>query len=637
MEVEVKQQEGFYLKAIVTDVLENSLDVVYDRGCRKPETVEFSQCRAVTIENAQQKRPSKCGDIVDALVPIDKNNDDFQAYKKMKIREIKPDISIWPPIAIAPFSSSRIFTIVVVVGIVLSIISCRRFRNDEQQQKEAQEVQQQRPLKNAKLQMGNNRRTARLAHANNDSADQLAREDWAHFEMVERQLDELLEHHAMKLDEDGDVLGVDMVADPLNEVCQAPKIGRALLRLDPERDVKAKIFWLVKRCGVPEADIGPYLTRNPYFLLQSFDDLKAQLDYLQFHRFSRQQIAKLVVEYRYWLNSPQERIDARLGWLQRQFYLRADELRLAIVKEPRLIQFGVGPIQGLILALNQTCGFSQQCLQRIVLKDPRVFLSEKPHVLTSFNYLAYVMRITNEQIVFFQLLLKSANQMYLCCANKYPFIPLLNEFGLPDHYSSWYRMTLLHIWMALCRVQQSLEAMAYIYFMHQVLEVFNTDWYTRLDKAAKEMGMSVNKRKEGMALHAIYISTLHDYDEGFFGDDRVLAAAVWRSFFLQLPDVSPAQINRVVRYMRATVRFFFHELQSVQVQVGGRGMASLARMDDTRLLTDGIERWDVAEELARLVSAEQFGTIPAPPPSSAMDGDGGRNSAQPAPKAAASN
>ncbi|KAL3113940.1 hypothetical protein niasHT_017890 [Heterodera trifolii] len=94
MEVEVKQQEGFYLKAFVTDVLENSLDVVYDRGCRKPETVEFSQCRAVTIENAQQKRPSKCGDIVDALVPIDKNNDDFQAYKKMKIRKIKGGFAV---------------------------------------------------------------------------------------------------------------------------------------------------------------------------------------------------------------------------------------------------------------------------------------------------------------------------------------------------------------------------------------------------------------------------------------------------------------------------------------------------------------------------------------------------------------
>ncbi|KAL3075169.1 hypothetical protein niasHS_013392 [Heterodera schachtii] len=263
---------------------------------------------------------------------------------------------------------------------------------------------------------------------------------------------------------------------------------------------------------------------------------------------------------------------------------------------------------------------SVQTLQQLIAsqKDPNAFVfgtNMAGRVGQWLTKRSFEKTVDNELRI---LLLKSANQMYLCCANKYPFIPLLNEFGLPDHYSSWYRLTLLHIWMALCRVQQSLEAMAYIYFMHQVLEVFNMDWYTRLDKAAKEMGMSVNKRKEGMALHAIYISTLHDYDEGFFGDDRVLAAAVWRSFFLQLPDVSPAQINRVVRYMRAT-------------------MASLARMDDTRLLTDGIERWDVAEELARLVSAEQFGTIPAAPPSSSMDGDGGRNSAQQTPKAAASN
>ncbi|KAL3072335.1 hypothetical protein niasHT_034535 [Heterodera trifolii] len=193
--------------------------------------------------------------------------------------------------------------------------------------------------------MGNNRRTARLAHTDDASADQLAREDWAHFEMVERQLDELLEHHADKLDEEGDVLGVDMVTDQLNEVrkthpfdpstlppthsrnptpyanhysptlqmllelgvdlfevCQATKIGSALLlRLDPERDVKAKIFWLVKRCGVHEADIDPYLNRrNPYFLLQSFDDWEAE-----------DRLSKLVMECRYRLNIPQERIDAR--------------------------------------------------------------------------------------------------------------------------------------------------------------------------------------------------------------------------------------------------------------------------------------------------------------------------------------
>ncbi|KAL3118931.1 hypothetical protein niasHT_008828 [Heterodera trifolii] len=59
--------------------------------------------------------------------------------------------------------------------------------------------------------------------------------------------------------------------------------------------------------------------------------------------------------------------------------------------------------------------------------------------------------------------------------------------------------------------------------------------------------------------------------QGFFGDDRVLTAAMWRSFLLQqLPDMSPAQINcAVLLHMRAT-------------------MASLARMDDTRLAVD---RW----------------------------------------------
>ncbi|KAL3093655.1 hypothetical protein niasHT_026693 [Heterodera trifolii] len=296
--------------------------------------------------------------------------------------------------------------------------------------------------------------------------------------------------------------------------------------------------------------------------------------------------------------------------------------------------------------------------------------------------------------------------MYLCCANKYPFIPLLNEFGLPDHYSSWYRLTLLHICgiitaMLFCPMasqrthfalllQQRHLATKYVRFplvppdnknsvqtLQQLIAsqkdpnafVFGTNmagqWLTkrsfektvdnelRIDGIvpcptvagsdgihllhapsvggvqhgrvqslghSSERNGHVGEQAQGghdIACH-LHISTLHNYDEGFFGDDRVLAAVVWRSFFLQLPDVSPAQINRVVRYMRET-------------------MASLARMDDMRLLVDGIERWDVAEELARLVSAEQFGTIPAPLPSFAMGGDGGRNSAQPAPKAAASN
>jgi hypothetical protein len=42
---------------------------------------------------------------------------------------------------------------------------------------------------------------------------------------------------------------------------------------------------------------------------------------------------------------PIKLMDARLGWLQRQFVLRNPEVRYVLVKEPRVLAFGLGPIQ----------------------------------------------------------------------------------------------------------------------------------------------------------------------------------------------------------------------------------------------------------------------------------------------------
>uniref|UniRef100_A0A183BRL1 RPA_interact_N domain-containing protein n=1 Tax=Globodera pallida TaxID=36090 RepID=A0A183BRL1_GLOPA len=50
-----------------------------------------------------------------------------------------------------------------------------------------------------------------------DDDDLLVREDWARFDMLERQLDGLFARHAAQLDEEGELLGVDMVKDPMNE------------------------------------------------------------------------------------------------------------------------------------------------------------------------------------------------------------------------------------------------------------------------------------------------------------------------------------------------------------------------------------------------------------------------------------
>ena len=53
-------------------------------------------------------------------------------------------------------------------------------------------------------------------------------------------------------------------------------LGRQLVRLDWDRVVLPKLAWLIK-IGVPVTELGDYLTRNPYFLIQNLDDMKVLL------------------------------------------------------------------------------------------------------------------------------------------------------------------------------------------------------------------------------------------------------------------------------------------------------------------------------------------------------------------------
>lgn len=45
------------------------------------------------------------------------------------------------------------------------------------------------------------------------------------------------------------------------------------MRLDLDRDVKPKIHWIVNVIGLSIDELGNYLTRNPYFLVQELGDL----------------------------------------------------------------------------------------------------------------------------------------------------------------------------------------------------------------------------------------------------------------------------------------------------------------------------------------------------------------------------
>uniref|UniRef100_A0A0N5AHU1 Transcription termination factor 3, mitochondrial n=1 Tax=Syphacia muris TaxID=451379 RepID=A0A0N5AHU1_9BILA len=177
-------------------------------------------------------------------------------------------------------------------------------------------------------------------------------------------------------------------------------IGKELVKLNWETDVLPKLAWLIS-LDVPVTKLGDYLTRNPFFLLQNFDDMKARVNYLRSKRFTKSQIAKIIIAFRYWLNFDVRVIDGRLGWIQKSFKLSGNEVRKLVVLEPRILAFGVAPIQvfccSLIFCLH--CRF-------VVHAIIEIFILDASQVASSYIYAHFVMGLSNSQIAAYPLIIR---------------------------------------------------------------------------------------------------------------------------------------------------------------------------------------------------------------------------------------
>ncbi|VDM41952.1 unnamed protein product [Toxocara canis] len=158
------------------------------------------------------------------------------------------------------------------------------------------------------------------------------------------------------------------------------------------------------------------------------------------------------------------------------------------------------------------------------------------------------------------LLDRASAQLYYDCANGYPYIKLCEAFGLPDYFSSWFKLTLMHIWMVLMRVHISLEAQAYLRLQRGLLSTMWMDVDKRLEDEIKQSLLSYSDMKR---MHGLHLQTLLEYDEGFLSDDTVLAGAVWRCLYLQRT-CDPIHVGRV---------------------------AYLDALDLNDILVDGIKEW----------------------------------------------
>ncbi|CAK5070716.1 unnamed protein product [Meloidogyne enterolobii] len=179
-------------------------------------------------------------------------------------------------------------------------------------------------------------------------------------------------------------------------------------------------------------------------------------------------------------------------------------------------------------------------------------------------------------------LIKSSAKLYYDCSNNFNFITLHKEFGLEDDFGTWYRLTLLHIWMILTRLQQTMEAYSYCYVKKMITQNFHHDKTNRYNTVYKDQPSLKLKRRSNFRqlYYDVYMNSLFEYDDGFLGDDKYLAAAVWRALYLMEDEADIIYIERVVRYIRATLHF-------------------LDKIDTEILLEKGLDKWEPADEIVK--------------------------------------
>ncbi|GMR33204.1 hypothetical protein PMAYCL1PPCAC_03399 [Pristionchus mayeri] len=207
---------------------------------------------------------------------------------------------------------------------------------------------------------------------------------------------------------------VDLGVDLFEIECKYPQVPRHLLRLS-HADARTKIRWLVsighttdrvlQYCNTRE---GESILHDVYGSLSIIDRLQARVNFLASIKFNRNEILKLVTESRFWLNIDVKTTEKRLDTVTGMFGLKKSIMRKVLVKEPRLLMFGLGPLDRIFNLMTKEFGLSPQQVKGILVEDPRVFIMDHRVLQVNFFYATRAMQLQPEQIVQHPFILRVA-------------------------------------------------------------------------------------------------------------------------------------------------------------------------------------------------------------------------------------
>ncbi|XP_016136928.1 transcription termination factor 3, mitochondrial isoform X2 [Sinocyclocheilus grahami] len=204
---------------------------------------------------------------------------------------------------------------------------------------------------------------------------------------------------------------------------QRPNVGSMLVRLDFHADVAPRLLFL-KDLGVEESKLGQLVTKNPFILTESLDNLEARVSYLKSKKFSKQSVAAMVSKAPYLLNFSVERLDNRLGFFQKQLGLSAEKARDIVTRLPKLLCGSLEPIKENLKVCELEFGFRGNEIQHIVTTVPKVLIANKRKLTQIFDFVHNTMDVPHSLVAKFPQVL---NAKFIRIRERHLFLEYLGR------------------------------------------------------------------------------------------------------------------------------------------------------------------------------------------------------------------
>ncbi|XP_059090420.1 ubiquinol-cytochrome-c reductase complex assembly factor 1-like [Tigriopus californicus] len=140
------------------------------------------------------------------------------------------------------------------------------------------------------------------------------------------------------------------------------------------------------------------------------------------------------------------------------------------------------------------------------------------------------------------------------CTQSVAVEEFFKELDMPDSFYSWFLVTELHIYMVSVRLLANEGPEGF-----QIRNAMIESWWMDCEHRIKQLGQIHRETKKSgiKTIFEEFQASIFIYDEGLLGDDKQLANAVWRRFFLGAePD--PEKIAILVDYIRRTMTVLDH-------------------------------------------------------------------------------